>query len=153
MLKNGPNLMICLFFLFASSNAMARSPLPHITDARLISPVCVVSGLPETAIHDLQQTLCIEASRLLKDRHFAVEVLALNDPRMSSPERLVLGLRAHVETLDGIGSILTLNGQISGDQRRVPTAAHSAPFDSAHSEITPAASELLRKVLKEQGLL
>lgn len=132
---------------------MARSPLPNVTNAKVLSPVCVVSGLPEAQIQALQETLCAEAGRLLAGRSINVEVLTLNNPRVIEPGRLIVGLRAHVETIEGAGTLLTLNAQVTGEQRLVPTAAHSAPFDPSTTTVTPAIRESLRKCLHETGLL
>jgi hypothetical protein len=82
-----------------------------------------------------------------------VEVLTLNDPRLSEAGRLVIGLRFHVETIDGAGGLLTVTGQVSEEGRRVPTAAHGASFDPAHPAITSAVRESLQKVLQEHGLV
>ena len=79
--------------------------------------------------------------------------MALNDLRLSEPGRLIIGLRIHVEPVEGAGTLLTITGQIAGEGRRVPTAAHAAPFDPAHPVITPAMRESLRKVLQDHGQL
>ena len=129
---------------------MATSPLPYIGSAKRLSPVCVVSGLPEMEIQALQTSLCAEAAHLLNARRSGIEALALNDPRLAEPNRLIVGIRAHVETIEGAGTLLTLNVYVNGAQRLVPTAAHVAPYDGA---LTPAIREALRKCLGEQGLL
>ena len=146
------SLSLLLSFL-VGSNAMARSPLPNLTTTRIISPVCVVSGIAETEVQSLQSALCETAARLLSDRGARVEVLALNDPRLSEAGRLIIGLRFHIEATGEGQTLLTVTGQVSGDGRRIPTAAHGAPFDTAHPVITPAIRESLQKVLQEHGLL
>lgn len=132
---------------------MARSPLPNVSAAKVLSPVCVVSGLSEAQIQALQAALCAETGRLLAGRSASVEVLALNDPRITESGRLVIGLRAHVEKVDGAGTLLTLNVQLTGAQRLIPTAAHSALFDPINLTVTPAIREGLQKCLHESGLL
>ncbi len=138
------------FYLLPGSNVMAKSPLPYNSSAKQLSPVCVVSGLPEMEIQALQTSLCAEATRLLNTHRPGVEALALNDPRLTEPNRLIVGIRAHVETIEGRGRLLILSVYVNSAQRLVPTAAHGAPYDGA---ITPAVREALRKCLSEQGLL
>jgi len=154
MIKSGLIISLALWLsFFWGSNAMARSPLPNLTTARVISPVCVVSGIAEAEVQSLQSALCETAARLLSDRGARVEVLALNDPRLTEPGRLVIGLRFHIEATREGQTLLTVTGQVSGEGRRIPTAAHAATFDTAHPIITPAVRECLQKVLQEHGLL
>ncbi|MGN6210233.1 hypothetical protein [Asticcacaulis sp.] len=138
------------FYLLPGFNVMAKSPLHYNGSAKLLSPVCVVSGLTEIEIQAFQTSLCAEATRLLFAHRSGVEALALNDPRLSEPNRLIIGIRGHVEAIEGTGAVLTLTANVNGAQRIVPTAAHVAPYEAT---ITPAIREALRKCLHEQGLL
>ena len=145
-------LATCLL-LNSGSTVMARSPLPNLGSAKILSPVCVVSGLPEAQIQILQQTLCAEMGHLLEGRKAKVEVLALNDLRVTEQDRLLIGLRGHVETLENGDTVLLLNVQLKGDQRLAPTAAHAVSFDAVSLQVTPAVRERLRQCLHEQGLM
>lgn len=132
---------------------MATSPLPNTPGTRIVSPVCVVSGMPEAQLQNLQQSLCNEAATLLTQRGFKVEILRLNDPRMKEQGRVIISLRAHAEMVDGLGYVLNLSSQLSGDERMAPAAAHAAPFSETDPGTTPALREALRLTLREHGLL
>jgi len=154
-MKHAGLLPILSLVLFSSSglNAMATSPLPERTGKQLLSPVCVVSGLPEESLQALQRALCEDVANQLRAGGRQVEVLTLNDPRLSQPDRLVVGIRGHVEAVDGAGIVLTLTGQVTGNDRRIPAAAHCALLDPLTPAVSPAIHQGLQKILRENGLL
>lgn len=146
-------LSVALATLLPNWNAMATSPLPNTPGARIVSPVCVASGMPEAQLQSLQINLCNEAATLLTQRGFKVEILRLNDPRMKEQGRVIISLRAHAETVDGLGYVLNISSQLSGDGRMTPAAAHAAPFFETDQGTSPALRDALRLTLREHGLL
>jgi hypothetical protein len=145
--------LLLILFDLTGVNAMATTPLPNLNNSLIISPVCVVSGLAEDKVQALQALLCEDVARLLSEKGKKVEVLALNDTRISDAGRVVVGLRFDASVVNGVGTMLTMVGQVRGDGRRIPAAAQCALFDPDQPIITPGVREGLRKVLRENGLL